>query len=918
MIISFNLKSQTVIAFQGFEGTADDTWTYTAPTQNAALPQLIVGAGNYGAGYAKTGSFSMRFGGGSTTCGSGSGNCINGSSGGGGCNNNSNGADVTFGSVDVACYENIQIAVSHRTHQLCSGQGQGLDSGDNLNFEVSINGGAFVSQATVIGANNCGWTYTTAPGCSGGVANPYVFNVPPGTLTIALRVRLAFNRSDEVIYLDDVKLSGDELSGALPSISANGAITFCEGESVTLQTNNIGALQWNRNDEPIGGATGTSYSASTTGSYTLTVGSGPCATVSDPIIVTVTSAPVVSIEHVGSTTICEGESVTLQTNNSGPFQWNRNDEPIEDATGSNYLATTSGDYTLSIGSGTCDGISDVITVTVSDAPDVVITPNGTFTICDGESITLQTTNTGDLQWNFNDEPVENETGSTYEANQPGDYTLTVSNGTCEGISNTVTIIESEELSPTVTPTGTIEICDEEDVTLTVDGSYDSYQWYNGTTPLADEQSPEFVATQSGNYSVLVSQGACAGASEVIAVTVTQMSAPQLAQGFTACMGTTVDLFVPDNYESYQWFQSEDAISGQTNNTYSFVLTETVNISVQVTAGNCNALSNEITITAISLPIVSINPSTDVIACEESVLLTATSNTNSYQWLHSGTPIAGATSSTYTVTQDGDYSFISTALGSDCSATSSEITVILDSPLEVVIEASALSACEGETITLNVTGSFDSILWFNEETSNSINVTTSGLYSIEVTSGQCTSYDEIEITFNPIPMADAGNDTISDCDNGVVLTGTGTGILSWQSSSTLFPYDDAAIALANPSTTTTYILIASIGNCVTMDSVLVEADCNSLYIPNIFTPNGDGVNDFFEVKVRGASYFHLQIFNRWGEMLFESKDPSRVWNGGKQDYYAPDGVYFWTLDVLDANDAPMLEKDYNHGYVTIAR
>lgn len=206
--LPIKVLSQTTIAFQGFEGTGADTWGFTPPFQNPATPQITVGAGNYGAGYANTGTRSMRFGGGSTTCGNGSGNCINGSSSGGGCNDNKNGTEVSFSPISIACYQNVQLSVAYRTHLLCTNQGQGFDSGDNLYFELSFNGGPFTTQATVNGANNCGWAYNAAPPC-GGIANPYIFNIPPGTQSVAFRVRISVNRSDEVLYLDDVRLSGN-------------------------------------------------------------------------------------------------------------------------------------------------------------------------------------------------------------------------------------------------------------------------------------------------------------------------------------------------------------------------------------------------------------------------------------------------------------------------------------------------------------------------------------------------------------------------------------------------------------------------------------------------------------------------------------------------------------------------------------
>lgn len=216
-----SVSAQTTITFQGFEGSPSDTWNFTQPIQNMTPPIVPVGDNNYGPGYALTGSNSMRVGGGGTACGNGSANCLNGSATGGGCSDNLNGASVEFAPVNISCYSNVKLSVAHRTHTPCGGGGVGLDTGEQLFFETSSNGGPWTVAASVIGFGDCTWGYTTNPvSCNGNppVANPYVYNVPAGTQTLAFRVRIQRNRSDEVFYLDDLKLTGDPVPLAPISI----------------------------------------------------------------------------------------------------------------------------------------------------------------------------------------------------------------------------------------------------------------------------------------------------------------------------------------------------------------------------------------------------------------------------------------------------------------------------------------------------------------------------------------------------------------------------------------------------------------------------------------------------------------------------------------------------------------------------
>lgn len=213
------LLSQVTLAFQGFEGLPSDNWAFTPPTQNLNTPMLAVGAGNYGAGYAATGARSLRMGGGSTTCGSGSGNCIINTPNGGSCTNNLNGQSIEFEQVNVECFENVQLSVKHRTHVFCTGQGQGFDAGENIRFEVNLNGAGWTMVGQLNGNANCVWLYSDNPVVCGAstIPNPFVYNIPNGTQSVAFRVVININRTDEVLYLDDILLTG--IQSVLPPIT---------------------------------------------------------------------------------------------------------------------------------------------------------------------------------------------------------------------------------------------------------------------------------------------------------------------------------------------------------------------------------------------------------------------------------------------------------------------------------------------------------------------------------------------------------------------------------------------------------------------------------------------------------------------------------------------------------------------------
>ncbi len=108
----------------------------------------------------------------------------------------------------------------------------------------------------------------------------------------------------------------------------------------------------------------------------------------------------------------------------------------------------------------------------------------------------------------------------------------------------------------------------------------------------------------------------------------------------------------------------------------------------------------------------------------------------------------------------------------------------------------------------------------------------------------------------------------------------------------------------------YTIHLSAGNGLLTDTltrtISIEPFCNPIFIPNIITPNGDGKNEYFVIQ-NLPDNFHLQIFNRWGNRVFETRSHSVLWQGEEA------GVYFYTLSIT----YPSNSKEY-HGTVTVVR
>ncbi len=207
-----------------------------------------------------------------------------------------------------------------------------------------------------------------------------------------LQYRVYFSTGDSTITptLNDVTVCFSDIciTPPTPTITPDGPTTFCAGGSVSLLSSNASGNQWLLDGSPINGATNQSFSATTGGDYTLTftAPSGCSSAVSAPVTVTVNPIPATpTITPSGPTTIYAGGSVTLTSSAASGNQWFLDGNPIGGATGAQFVATASGDYTVEVTSIGCSSSKSApTTVTVLTIPDLAISnTDGTTTATPG-------------------------------------------------------------------------------------------------------------------------------------------------------------------------------------------------------------------------------------------------------------------------------------------------------------------------------------------------------------------------------------------------------------------------------------------------------------------------------------------------------------------------------------------------------
>jgi gliding motility-associated-like protein len=120
--------------------------------------------------------------------------------------------------------------------------------------------------------------------------------------------------------------------------------------------------------------------------------------------------------------------------------------------------------------------------------------------------------------------------------------------------------------------------------------------------------------------------------------------------------------------------------------------------------------------------------------------------------------------------------------------------------------------------------------------------------------------------------------------------------------------------ASPTETTTYTLtVTTPAGCVidTNITIVVEKLCADLIFPNIFTPNGDKTNDYYEIDTKCLSEFTHWIVNRWGNTMFRTSEMNVFWDGLVEGNPASEGIYFINYIGIKSNGEPIKGQTFFH-------
>ena len=694
---------------------------------------------------------------------------------------------------------------------------------------------------------------------------------------------------------------------AAPIITAD-KTTVCTGEGFTLSTDEVAGenvtYDWALNgtsigttDEPI--LVLIAATATDGGNYTVVVNNGGCPSeASDPIEVTVIP-PLegdITMEPAGG--VCEGETVTLTAPSADGaiYEWsgpNGFSSTVVTVTLENVTAVDNGDYAVVVTVNGCPTDFGPTTLEINPKPATPTISSDKDSACPGEAVTLSTAAaTGDAisyDWLLNGTVVANTTEPTlsiedFQAANAGDYTVVVKDGTCPSDpSNPVTVSLKENLEG-VSASSNSPVCIGDPINLMVtDVEGATFEWTgpNGFTSV--EQNPVIDAAteaDAGDYTVTVTIDGCPAS--IPPTTVEVMPKPEaptvsISDG-PVCEGTAATITVadPQANTTYSVLDVNGAtVASGTEGTIE-VPTDgmagdnTYTVIAQEDGGCPSEPSNTVDLTVTPKPEEEAMILTELMQddCGGTIptsLEAAVPTEGTGMWTSSNADVVftDAASPTTEVMglEDGDmvtWSLSNEACGEYSSAS---LTISIPEPPVTTAFDDSFTSANGETVTGNVTG--------NDTPSDG---------SVTVISGPANGTGSIDANGN----------------------------LTYTPNSDFIGEDQMVYELCNTACPDAPCDQATVTITVNQDLTCI--------VPDVISPNGDGLNDFFTIRCADFKQVSLKIFNRWGDLVYESANYDNNWGGAHEGADLPPGPYYYIFEETGTGANP----EPKTGCVAIAR
>ncbi|MBX7206329.1 MAG: gliding motility-associated C-terminal domain-containing protein [Bacteroidia bacterium] len=431
-------------------------------------------------------------------------------------------------------------------------------------------------------------------------------------------------------------------------------------------------------------------------------------------------------------------------------------------------------------------------------------------------------------------------------------------------------------------------CETDSVTLKASGkNYDLLLWQNMS---ADSS---FTTQDTGSFYVTVSNTFCS-ASDTVKISLQPLFSVDLGPDRIGCAGDTILLDAGYPGADYKWQDGADEKVYQVTHTGIYA------VEVSRPGYICKA-KDTVEIVIHPLPLVDLGLDTNL--CEGEIISfnLRSKGYQSIKWQD------GSRDSVYIAKTNGLY-FVQVS-DAFCSAFDT-IQLIWHKPVQTDLKES-YTACTGDSIRIDFGKyNFKTIQWNDSDISVTRYFKRSGTYVVYYSDSFCTNTDSFTVLLNSMPRFSFPPDTtLCKNDHILLIPGIQDAGYVWHDGSTA-----ASFEVNHPG-----LYFATLSNVCGQfsDSIWVD-DCNCMfYVPNAFTPNGDLLNEGFKPIGCMPEFYHFMIFDRWGEMVFETTDYNESWQGYYKGKPAFDEVFVWMLEYAGSTKARKATK-ISRGTVTLLR